>query len=207
MQVKALESRMFYMPSFKIYGGVAGLYDYGPPGSALKANVTQFWRQHFVMQEGMLEVECPAVTPHCVLKASGHVDRFEDFMITDTVTGDPIRADHLLEAWLERMLEDKTTTADAAAVCLQPLHLWLDSWTLQDRCLGPASVDTDLARMLGDSAWKPSTFLAVVPRVPHDVPASSDADISIHTMPARPAPSGHCPCYRGPCCRALCGCW
>lgn len=107
---------MFFMPSFKIYGGVAGLYDYGPPGSALKANVTQLWRQHFVMQEGMLEVECPAVTPHAVLKASGHVDRFEDFMITDTVTGDPIRADHLLEAALEALLENKATPADVAAV-------------------------------------------------------------------------------------------
>lgn len=27
-----LEGRLFYIPSFKIYGGVAGLYDYGPPG-------------------------------------------------------------------------------------------------------------------------------------------------------------------------------
>jgi hypothetical protein len=29
----------------------------------------------------MLEVECPAVTPEVVLKASGHVDRFTDFMV------------------------------------------------------------------------------------------------------------------------------
>jgi len=66
-----LEGRMFYVPSFKIYGGVAGLYDYGPPGCAVKANVQQFWRQHFVLEESMLEVECPAVTPEMVLKASG----------------------------------------------------------------------------------------------------------------------------------------
>jgi len=35
----------------------------------------------------MLEVECPAVTPEIVLKASGHVDRFTDFMVTDLKTG------------------------------------------------------------------------------------------------------------------------
>lgn len=29
----------------------------------------------------MLEVECPAVTPEIVLKASGHVERFTDFMV------------------------------------------------------------------------------------------------------------------------------
>ena len=41
----ALERRMFFVPSFKIYGGVAGLYDYGPPGEAVESNVVQFWRQ------------------------------------------------------------------------------------------------------------------------------------------------------------------
>ena len=35
----------------------------------------QAWRNHFVLEENMLEVECPAVTPEVVLKASGHVDR------------------------------------------------------------------------------------------------------------------------------------
>lgn len=47
---------MFYVPSFKIYGSVAGFYDYGPPGCSVKANITQFWRQHFVLEENMLEV-------------------------------------------------------------------------------------------------------------------------------------------------------
>ena len=40
-----LERRLFYIPSFKIYRGVAGLYDYGPPGCAVKSNVLGFWRQ------------------------------------------------------------------------------------------------------------------------------------------------------------------
>lgn len=47
---------MFYVPSFKIYGSVAGFYDYGPPGCAIKQNLTQAWRQHFVLEENMLEV-------------------------------------------------------------------------------------------------------------------------------------------------------
>jgi glycyl-tRNA synthetase len=42
---KTLESRLFIIPSFQIYGGVSGLYDYGPPGCAVKANVLAFWRQ------------------------------------------------------------------------------------------------------------------------------------------------------------------
>ena len=40
-------------------------------GCAVKSNVQQFWRQHFVLEESMFEVECPAVTPEVVLQASG----------------------------------------------------------------------------------------------------------------------------------------
>lgn len=43
--VNTLERRLFYIPSFKIYSGVAGLFDYGPPGCAIKSNVLSFWRQ------------------------------------------------------------------------------------------------------------------------------------------------------------------
>ena len=32
MLTNVLEKRLFYIPSFKIYNGVAGFYDYGPPG-------------------------------------------------------------------------------------------------------------------------------------------------------------------------------
>ncbi len=47
-----LTRRMFVVPSFQIYGGVAGLYDFGPPACALKANFLQQWRQHFVLEVG-----------------------------------------------------------------------------------------------------------------------------------------------------------
>jgi hypothetical protein len=47
--VNTLERRLFYIPSFKIYRGVAGLYDYGPPGCSVKSNVLSFWRQVFLL--------------------------------------------------------------------------------------------------------------------------------------------------------------
>jgi glycyl-tRNA synthetase (class II) len=43
-----LTRKMFVVSSFEIYGGVAGLYDYGPPGCALMQNMIDLWRQHFV---------------------------------------------------------------------------------------------------------------------------------------------------------------
>ena len=56
VQTNVLERRLFFIPSFKIYGSVAGFYDFGPPGCAIKQNVTQLWRQHFILEESMLEV-------------------------------------------------------------------------------------------------------------------------------------------------------
>ncbi|XP_049393004.1 glycine--tRNA ligase, mitochondrial 1-like [Solanum stenotomum] len=111
-----LERRLFYIPSFKIYRGVAGLYDYGPPGCAVKSNVLAFWRQHFVLEENMLEVDCPCVTPEVVLKASGHVDKFTDLMVKDEKTGTCYRADHLLKDFCKDKLErDPNLPAEKAA--------------------------------------------------------------------------------------------
>ncbi|KAK4238944.1 hypothetical protein C8A03DRAFT_14634 [Achaetomium macrosporum] len=100
-----LRRRMFYTPSFEIYGGVAGLYDYGPPGCALQANIIDIWRKHFILEEDMLEVDCTVLTPHDVLKTSGHVDKFADWMCKDPKNGEILRADHFVEDVLEARLK------------------------------------------------------------------------------------------------------
>jgi glycyl-tRNA synthetase len=73
--------RGFIYPSFEIYGGVAGFYDYGPLGSQLKNNIENIWRRLFIIQEGCLEIDTPTVTLYEVLKASGHVDEFTDLVV------------------------------------------------------------------------------------------------------------------------------
>lgn len=100
-----LRRRLFYTPSFEIYGGVAGLYDYGPPGCALMGNIVDLWRKHFILEEDMLEVDCTALTPAEVLKTSGHVDKFADWMCKDPKNGDIFRADHFVEEVLEARLK------------------------------------------------------------------------------------------------------
>lgn len=99
-----LRRRLFYTPAFEIYGGVSGLYDYGPPGCSLQANIIDTWRKHFVLEEDMLEVDCTMLTPHEVLKTSGHVDKFADWMCKDPKSGEIFRADHLVEEVLESRL-------------------------------------------------------------------------------------------------------
>lgn len=71
-----LKRKFFYTPSFDIYGGVAGFYDFGPLGSALKANLEASWRKHFIFEEDMLELTSTCITLADVFKTSGHVDKF-----------------------------------------------------------------------------------------------------------------------------------
>ena len=95
--------------------GVAGLYDYGPPGSSLQANIISEWRKHFIVEEGMLEIDSTILTPAPVFETSGHVARFADWMVKDTKTGDVLRADHLVKNVFEaRLAGDKEARGLAA---------------------------------------------------------------------------------------------
>ncbi|MCJ1341700.1 Glycine--tRNA ligase 1, mitochondrial [Bachmanniomyces sp. S44760] len=111
-----LKRRFFFTPAFEAYrtfdsckGATRGLFDYGPPGCALQANVVDLWRKHFVLEEDMLELDCTILTPAEVFKTSGHVDKFADWMCKDSITGEYTRADHLVQNVLEARLKgDKT---------------------------------------------------------------------------------------------------
>ena len=73
--------RGFIYPSFEIYGGVAGFYDYGPLGSQLKNNIENLWRKFYLMKDVCIEISTPTVTLYEVLKASGHVEEFTDLTV------------------------------------------------------------------------------------------------------------------------------
>ena len=48
-------------------------------------------------------------------RASGHVDRFSDWMVKDEVTGECFRADHLLEDVMKKMAADPKCTPEKKA--------------------------------------------------------------------------------------------
>eukprot|EP00040_Diaphanoeca_grandis_P010787 m.55273 g.55273 ORF g.55273 m.55273 type:complete len:743 (+) comp22044_c0_seq1:222-2450(+) len=123
--------RFVYAPSFEAYGGVAGFYDYGPVGCAIKSNLLTVWRDHFVLNDNMHQVDCPAMTPEVVLAASGHVERFTDIMVKDTVNGECIRADHLLEDVMEVRMEDGALSA-ALRKEAQLIHAKADAYSKEE---------------------------------------------------------------------------
>ncbi|KAL1491711.1 hypothetical protein ABEB36_012268 [Hypothenemus hampei] len=112
-----LKRRFFFDQSFAIYGGITGQFDFGPMGCAFKANLLQTWRQFFVLEEQMLEVDCSILTPEPVLKVSGHVDRFADLMVKDVKTGECFRLDHLIKAHLEKIASNPKTSTETKEEC------------------------------------------------------------------------------------------
>ncbi|XP_056594311.1 glycine--tRNA ligase [Triplophysa dalaica] len=126
-----LKRRFFYDQAFAIYGGVSGLYDFGPVGCALKNNILQVWRQHFIQEEQILEIDCTMLTPEPVLKTSGHVDKFADYMVKDVKNGECFRADHLLKAHLQKLMSDKKCSAEKKSE-MDSVITQMDNYTQQE---------------------------------------------------------------------------
>ncbi|XP_017791329.1 PREDICTED: glycine--tRNA ligase [Habropoda laboriosa] len=112
-----LKRRFFFDQSFAIYGGITGQFDFGPMGCALKTNLLNAWRNFFVLEEQMLEVDCSILTPEPILKASGHVERFADLMVKDVKTGECFRLDHLIKSYLEKVISDKKSNENTRLEC------------------------------------------------------------------------------------------
>ncbi len=89
--------RGFLYPSYEIYGGVAGMYDYGPLGTAMRNNIVEIWRRLYTLGEGFVEIDSETVGPEIVFKASGHVDEFADKMVKCRSCEEAHRADHLVK--------------------------------------------------------------------------------------------------------------
>ncbi len=75
--VELAKRRGFFWPSFSIYGGFAGFYDYGPLGVLLKDNIVRIWKEEY-LNDGAIFLDSPNVTPEPVFRASGHLARFSD---------------------------------------------------------------------------------------------------------------------------------
>lgn len=93
----ALRRSLFY-PASEIYSSApAGMYDYGPYGTAIKRKIVDLWRKHLVQGEGMLEIDGALIMPEDVFKASGHLGKFNDPMTQCAKCNLRHRADALLK--------------------------------------------------------------------------------------------------------------
>ncbi len=96
--ISLCKRRGFIFQGSEIYGGLAGTWDYGPLGVALKNNIKKIWWKRFVDdRDDMYGVDAAILMNQAVWQASGHVSTFADPLVEDTKTKKRYRADHLLE--------------------------------------------------------------------------------------------------------------
>ena len=98
--MSSLKRRGIVYPAFELYGGVAGLFDYGPVGARILRLVKNTWLQHWLSKGNIVEIDSPTITPRAVLEASGHVGAFNDHAVQCLSCNSVSRADHLLEEYV-----------------------------------------------------------------------------------------------------------
>jgi glycyl-tRNA synthetase len=109
--ISLCKRRGFIFQGSEIYGGLAGTWDYGPLGVALKKNIENIWWKRFVTdREDMYGMDAAILMNQNVWKASGHVAGFADPLVEDLKTKKRYRADHLLE---EAHIDPKGMSLDA----------------------------------------------------------------------------------------------
>ena len=94
--VALCKRRGFIFQSNEIYGGLQGLYDFGPLGVELKNNIKQSWWASMVYDRDDIEgLDASILTHPEVLKYSGHEDTFTDPMVDCKSCGERFRADQV----------------------------------------------------------------------------------------------------------------
>ena len=94
--VSLCKRRGFIFQNADIYGGLQGVYDYGPLGVELKNNLKAAWWRAMVYERDDVEgLDAAILTNQKVLHYSGHEDTFSDPMTDCRKCKGRFRADHI----------------------------------------------------------------------------------------------------------------
>ena len=111
--VSLCKRRGFAFQSSEIYGGLRGLWDYGPLGVELKRNIKEAWWRDMITTHDELEqpqdapsafqmvgIESSIIMHPRVWKTSGHYDLFHDSMVDCRESKKRYRYDHVKGRWV-----------------------------------------------------------------------------------------------------------
>jgi len=143
--VSLCKRRGFVFQSAEIYGGLNGVYDFGPLGVLLKQNIKNFWLDHMAKSEFETVLFDGALLGHeMTWTASGHVSNFSDPLVDCKNCKKRYRAD------------DDDYNADKPCK-----HCGVKNWT-EERTFN-LMFQTNMGAMTGDSIayLRPETAQAV----------------------------------------------
>lgn len=96
--ISLAKRRGFIYQGSEVYGGLAGTWDWGPLGVALKRRIMNEWWKFWVEnRDEMFGVDAAIIMNPRTWVASGHVATFADPLVEDLTTKERFRADHLLK--------------------------------------------------------------------------------------------------------------
>lgn len=94
--VSLCKRRGFIFPSSEIYGGLNGVWDYGPIGVELKRNLKDFWWRRVVRErDDVVGMDGAILMNRAVWQASGHENTFSDPMVDCKTCKGRFRADQI----------------------------------------------------------------------------------------------------------------
>jgi glycyl-tRNA synthetase len=92
--ISLAKRRGFVFPGSEIYGGLSGVYDYGPLGVELRHNIKQyFWDKFIAEREDVYGLSAAILMPARVWEASGHTELFTDPLVECKICHERVRAD------------------------------------------------------------------------------------------------------------------
>ncbi len=135
--VALAKRRGFFYPGSDLYGGLANTYDYGPMGADLLRNIKNLWWQTFVTKRAdMVGLDASIISHHRIWEASGHVASFADAMVDCKNCKLRIRADHLIEDWIEQHKDARNTVDHGKTITREDLDKAfgtgkVEGWTVE----------------------------------------------------------------------------
>ncbi len=117
--VSLCKRRGFIFQGSEVYGGMAGTWDYGPLGVALKKKIMDAWWQFFVEErEDMFGVDAAILMNPRTWVASGHTATFADPLVECKECKSRFRADKIAEGISESVTtEEFLATHTKCPVC------------------------------------------------------------------------------------------
>lgn len=92
--VSLAKRRGFVFQGSEIYGGLSGIYDYGPLGVELRHNIKQhFWEKFITSRDDVYGMSAAILMPERVWEASGHTELFTDPLVECKLCHERVRAD------------------------------------------------------------------------------------------------------------------
>lgn len=108
--ISLCKRRGFIFQSGEIYGGLQGVYDYGPLGVELKNNLkSAWWSSNIYERDDIVGLDSSILSHRLIFNYSGHEDTFSDMMVDCYECKRRWRADHVVDGKCEACGSTKFT--------------------------------------------------------------------------------------------------